>query len=132
MKLNKNFASKVGAELAILDKERPAQQVAEIAYVIGDVRGKTAVIVDDMIDTAGTLAAAAKTVREEGAARVYAAATHAIFSGDAFETLRAADFEEIVVTDTIPSLPAAPRTCACCRAPSCSQTRSGASSSMTP
>ena len=55
VKLNKKFASKVGAELAILDKERPAQQVAEIGYVIGDVRGKTAVIVDDMIDTAGTL-----------------------------------------------------------------------------
>ena len=59
VKLNKKFASKVGAELAILDKERPAQQVAEIGYVIGDVKGKTAVIVDDMIDTAGTLKAAA-------------------------------------------------------------------------
>ena len=102
VKLNKNFASKIGAELAILDKERPAQQVAEIGYVIGDVKGRTAVIVDDMIDTAGTLKAAAKTVREEGAARVYAAATHAIFSGDAYENLRTAALEEIVVTDTIP------------------------------
>jgi ribose-phosphate pyrophosphokinase len=102
VKLNKNFASKVGAELAILDKERPAQQVAEIGYVIGDVKGKTAVIVDDMIDTAGTLGAAAKTVKEEGAVRVYAAATHAVFSGNAFENLRSAGFEEIVVTDTIP------------------------------
>ena len=60
VKLNKKFASKIGAELAILDKERPAQQVAEIGYLIGDVRGKTAVIVDDMIDTAGTLKAAAQ------------------------------------------------------------------------
>ncbi|HEY2536573.1 MAG TPA: ribose-phosphate diphosphokinase, partial [Solirubrobacteraceae bacterium] len=102
VKLNKKFASKIGAELAILDKERPAQQVAEIGYVIGDVKGKTAVIVDDMIDTAGTLVAAAKTVLEEGATRVYAAATHAIFSGDAFENLAASGFEEIVVTDTIP------------------------------
>src|ERR1700751_1013273 len=102
VKLNKNFASKIGAELAILDKERPAQQVAEIGYVIGDVKGRTAVIVDDMIDTPGTLKAAAKTVREEGAARIYAAATHAIFSGDAFANLREAAFEEIVVTDTIP------------------------------
>ena len=69
VKLNKKFASKIGAELAILDKERPAQQVAEIGYVIGDVRGKTAVIVDDMIDTAGTLKAAARTVKEAGAAQ---------------------------------------------------------------
>ncbi len=102
VKLNKKFASKIGAELAILDKERPAQQVAEIGYVIGDVRGKTAVIVDDMIDTAGTLKAAARTVIEEGAARVYAAATHAVFSGDAFENLKSSGLEEIVVTDTIP------------------------------
>ena len=77
VKLNKKFASKLGAELAILDKERPAQQVAEIGYVIGDVKGRTAVLVDDMIDTAGTLRAAAQTVLDEGASRVYAAATHA-------------------------------------------------------
>jgi len=108
VKLNKKFASKIGAELAILDKERPAQQVAEIGYVIGDVRGKTAIIVDDMIDTAGTLKAAAKTVREEGAARVYAAATHGVFSGDAFENLKTSGLEEIVVTDTIPVSPDRP------------------------
>ena len=108
VKLNKKFASKIGAELAILDKERPAQQVAEIGYVIGDVRGKTAVIVDDMIDTAGTLRAAAHTVLDEGAARVYAAATHAVFSGNAYENLAASGFEQIVVTDTIPLRPGAP------------------------
>ena len=67
VKLAKKFAEKVGAELAILNKERPAQQVAEIAYVIGDVKDKTAVIVDDLIDTAGTLRAAAETVKDEGA-----------------------------------------------------------------
>src|SRR5213079_1654246 len=108
VKLNKKFASKVGAELAILDKERPAQQVAEIGYVIGDVKGKTAVLVDDMIDTAGTLKAAAQTVLDEGAARVYAAATHPVLSGDAFENLASSRFEEIVVTDTIPLRPGAP------------------------
>ncbi|HEY7836921.1 MAG TPA: ribose-phosphate diphosphokinase [Solirubrobacteraceae bacterium] len=108
VKLNKKFASKIGAELAILDKERPAQQVAEIGYVIGDVRGKTALIVDDLIDTAGTLKAAALTVKEAGAAKVYAAATHAVFSGNAFENLREAEFEQIVVTDTIPVRPGVP------------------------
>jgi ribose-phosphate pyrophosphokinase len=108
VKLNKNFASKVGAELAILDKERPAQQVAEIGYVIGDVKGKTAVLVDDMIDTAGTLRAAAQTVLDEGASRVYAAATHPILSGKAYENLAAAGFEQIVVTDTIPVRAGAP------------------------
>jgi ribose-phosphate pyrophosphokinase len=86
VKLAKKFAEKVGAELAILNKERPAQQVAEIAYVIGDVRGKTALLVDDMIDTAGTLKAAGQTVMDEGAARVYACATHGVFSGRAWRT----------------------------------------------
>ncbi|HEV7943801.1 MAG TPA: ribose-phosphate pyrophosphokinase [Solirubrobacteraceae bacterium] len=108
VKLNTKFASKIGAELAILSKSRPAQEVAEIGYVIGDVKGKTAVIVDDMIDTAGTLKAAAHTVLEEGAARVYAAATHAVLSGNAFENLADAGFEEIVVTDTIPIGPHLP------------------------
>src|SRR5688572_25559957 len=108
VKLNKKFASKIGAELAILDKERPAQQVAEIGYVIGDVRGRTAIIVDDMIDTAGTLRAAGQTVLDEGAARVFAAATHAIFSGNAYENIAASSFEQIVVTDTIPPRPGVP------------------------
>jgi ribose-phosphate pyrophosphokinase len=108
VKLAKNFASKIGAELAILNKERPAQQVAEIGYVIGEVAGKTAVIVDDMIGTAGTLKAAAQTVIDEGAARVYAAATHAVFSAGTYENLASAGFEQIVVTDTIPLRPGAP------------------------
>ena len=95
VKLAKKFASKIGAELAILNKERPAQQVAEIGYVIGDVKGKTAVLVDDMIDTAGTLKAAAQTVLDEGAARVYAAATHPVFSGNAYENLASSGFEQV-------------------------------------
>jgi ribose-phosphate pyrophosphokinase len=102
VKLAKKFAEKVGGELAILNKERPAQQVAEISYVIGDVKDKTAVIVDDIIDTAGTLRAAAETVKDEGARCVYACATHGVFSGNAWENLAAAPFEEVVVTDTIP------------------------------
>ncbi|HWF49363.1 MAG TPA: ribose-phosphate pyrophosphokinase [Solirubrobacteraceae bacterium] len=105
VKLNKRFASRIGADLAILNKERPSQQVAEIGYVIGDVAGKTAVLVDDIIDTAGTLKAAALAVRDAGARRIYAAATHGVFSGNAWQNLASADFEQVVVTDTIP-LPA--------------------------
>jgi ribose-phosphate pyrophosphokinase len=108
VKLNKRFASKLGADLAILNKDRPDQQVAEISYVIGDVEGKTAVLVDDIIDTAGTLKAAARAVHDAGAKRVYAAATHGVFSGNAWENLAAADLERIVVTDTIPLPPGAP------------------------
>jgi len=108
VKLNQKFADKIGADLAILNKERPAQQVAEINYVIGDVAGKTAVLVDDIIDTAGTLKAAAEAVSDAGARRVYAAATHGVFSGNAWENLAASRFEQIVVTDTIPIPPGAP------------------------
>jgi ribose-phosphate pyrophosphokinase len=108
VKLNKKFASEIGADLAILNKERPAQQVAEIGYVIGDVAGKTAVIVDDIIGTAGTLKAAAQAVTDAGATRVYAAATHGNFCGNAWENLAAANFEQVVVTDTIPLQPGAP------------------------
>lgn len=107
-KLNQKFAEKVGAELAILTKERPAHQVAEISYVIGDVRDRTAVIVDDMIDTAGTLRAAGQAVLDSGARQVFAAATHPVFSGRAYENLAAGQFEEVVVTDTIPLRPGAP------------------------
>ena len=108
VKLATKFKDKIGADLAVLNKERPAQQVAEIGYVIGDVKDRTAVLVDDMIDTAGTLKVAAQTVLDAGAARVYAAATHPVLSGDAYENLAAAAFEQIVVTDTIPLRDGAP------------------------
>src|SRR3954447_10037023 len=84
VKLTRKFAQKVGAPYALLEKERAAQEVAEIGYVIGEVKGKRAVIVDDIIDTGGTLAAAAQTVIDEGAREVWAVATHGIFSGSAF------------------------------------------------
>jgi ribose-phosphate pyrophosphokinase len=110
VKVARNFARKIGCHWAVMEKERPAQQVAEIGYVVGDVRGKTAVLVDDMIDTAGTLCAAARTVLDEGAARVIAAATHGVFSGPAFERLafEHSGIDRIVVTDTIPLRPNAP------------------------
>jgi ribose-phosphate pyrophosphokinase len=108
VKLNKKFADRMGAELAILDKDRPEHQVAEMGSLIGDVEGRTAIIVDDIIDTAGTLRAAGEAVLRAGAKRVYAAATHPVFSGRAYENLAAAPFEEIVVTDTIPLRSGAP------------------------
>ena len=108
VKLNHKFADMLGADLALMTKERPAQQVAEVGYVIGDVRGKTAVILDDIIDTAGTLIAAGQTVLDEGAARVFAACTHPVFSGPAYERLAESPFERVVVTDTIPLREGAP------------------------
>jgi ribose-phosphate pyrophosphokinase len=105
VKLNQRFADWIGADLALMTKRRPQHQVAQVGYVLGDVEGKTALIVDDIIDTAGTLAAAAQAVRDAGAKTVYAAATHALLSGEAFENLARAAFEQVVVTDTIP-LPA--------------------------
>jgi ribose-phosphate pyrophosphokinase len=103
VKVARNFARKVGCHWAVMEKERPAQQVAEIGYVVGEVAGKTAVLVDDMIGTAGTLTAAARTVLEEGAARVIACATHGVFSDPAYERLayESSGIERIVVTDTI-------------------------------
>jgi ribose-phosphate pyrophosphokinase len=102
VKLVRSFAHKVGTTYALMEKERPAQGVAEIGTVIGDVEGKVAVIVDDIIGTGGTLAAAAQTVFDKGARSVHAVATHGLFAGDAFATLEASPLDGIVVTDTVP------------------------------
>jgi len=97
------FAKKLDdAPLAIIDKRRQAHNVAEVMNVIGDVKGKTAVLVDDMIDTAGTISEAAKILRKEGARQVYACATHAVFSPPAIERLSSGVLEEVIVTNTIP------------------------------
>jgi ribose-phosphate pyrophosphokinase len=108
VKLNDKFAKVVGADLAIMTKHRPKQQVAEIGYVIGEVEGKTALIVDDIIDTAGTLCAAARAVMDHGAKAVYAAGSHGLFSPPAYERIAETGFEELVVTDTIALPPGAP------------------------
>ena len=97
------FASRLGdAPLAIIDKRRQAHNVAEVMNVVGDVRGKTAVLVDDMIDTAGTITEGARVLREQGARQVYACATHAVFSPPAIERLSNGCLEEVIVTNTIP------------------------------
>ncbi|MBI2634469.1 ribose-phosphate pyrophosphokinase [Candidatus Peregrinibacteria bacterium] len=99
----KKFADLLGADLAIIHKSRPAHNKAEVHHVIGDVSGRNCVIFDDMIDTAGSVAAAVKALRSHGAAdEVYLAATHAVFSDPAVERLSGAGFKEVVVTNTIP------------------------------
>jgi ribose-phosphate pyrophosphokinase len=97
------FAKKLNdVPLAIVDKRRSAHNVSEVMNVIGDVQGKVAVLVDDMIDTAGTITNAAKVLREQGAREVYACASHAVFSPPAVERLSSGVFEEVIVTNTIP------------------------------
>jgi len=97
------FAKKLDdAPLAIIDKRRQAHNVAEVLNVIGDVEGKTAVLVDDMIDTGGTISEGARLLRQEGAREVYACATHAVFSPPASQRLASGLFEEVIVTNTIP------------------------------
>lgn len=97
------FAKKLDdAPLAIIDKRRQAHNVAESMNVIGDVQGKTAILVDDMIDTAGTICEGARLLRKVGARQVYACSTHAVFSPPAIERLSQGLFEEVIVTNTIP------------------------------
>jgi ribose-phosphate pyrophosphokinase len=98
------YASRLELPLGIVDKRRDpfTPNKAEAVNVIGDVKGKKVVIIDDMIDTAGTLVEAAKAVKKAGAAVVYAAATHGLFSGEAIERIENSDLEQVFVTDTIP------------------------------
>ncbi len=88
--------------IAVIDKRREEHNESEVMHVLGDVEGKDAVIVDDMIDTGGTITNAAEAVKEKGAENVYICATHAVFSGDAVERLQDSVAEEVIVTDTIP------------------------------
>ena len=102
----RNFARVLGSPIAIIDKRRPRPNVAEVMNIIGEVKGKKAIIIDDIIDTAGTIVNAARAIKEKGAEEVYAACTHPVFSGPAVERLSKAVEEgvikEIIVTDTIP------------------------------
>src|SRR5689334_20668771 len=101
------FAKKVDAALAIVDKRRVEMNVAEIMHVIGDVNGRTCLVIDDLIDTAGTLVKTAAALIENGATQVYACASHAVLSGPAVENVRNSVIKEVVVTNMIPLNPAA-------------------------
>ena len=97
-------------DLAIIDKRRPRANESEVMHIIGDVRGKTCLLVDDMVDTAGTLCAAANALKRNGAVKVVAYCTHAVLSGNAIQNINASELDELVVTDTIPLRPEA-QTC---------------------
>ena len=99
------FAKRLGANLAIIDKRREVANVAEVMNIIGDVKGQTCVIVDDMVDTAGTLCEAARSLMEEGATAVHAAITHPVLSGPALKRISEAPLSQVIVTDTIPLRP---------------------------
>jgi len=99
----RHFAKKLKCDLAMIDKRRTAANVAKAMNVVGDVEGKDCVLIDDMIDTAGSLVEAASALKAHGAGKIYAAATHAVFSGPAVERIsNCHDFEQVIVTDTIP------------------------------
>ena len=103
-------AKALNADLAIIDKRRPKANVAEVMNIIGDIQDRTCLIVDDMIDTANTLCKAASALKERGASRVLAYATHPVFSGEAINRIASSDIDQVVVTDTIPLSDAA-KTC---------------------
>jgi ribose-phosphate pyrophosphokinase len=96
------FAKKIDAPLAIVDKRRIDVNVSEVMHVIGDVKGRPALVIDDMIDTAGTLVKTAEALLENGATKVFAASTHAVLSGPSVERITKSRIEEVVVTDSVP------------------------------
>ncbi|NOY13751.1 MAG: ribose-phosphate pyrophosphokinase [Deltaproteobacteria bacterium] len=97
------FAKRLNAGLAIIDKRRSGPNVSEVMHIIGDVEGKACVIIDDMIDTAGTLCTASKALQEQGATETYAFATHGVLSGPALERIDSSSLKQVVVTNTIPA-----------------------------
>ena len=101
------LAKQLGCDLAIIDKRRPKANVSEVMHVIGEIEGRNCVIMDDMIDTAGTLVKAAEVLKERGAGKVFAYCTHPVFSGPAIERIAGSQLDEVVITNTIPLTDAA-------------------------
>jgi ribose-phosphate pyrophosphokinase len=97
----RGFARRINASFAIIDKRRPSHNTAEVLQVVGEVDGRHCIIVDDMIDTAGTLVSVVHALKERGAERIYATATHALLSGPAVERLQDSPLEEVVITNTL-------------------------------
>jgi ribose-phosphate pyrophosphokinase len=101
------MAKQLGADLAIIDKRRPKANEAKVMHIIGEVEGRCCVLMDDMVDTAGTLCEAAGALKDGGAKRVLAYCTHPVLSGSAVDRIAASQIDELVVTDSIPLSPAA-------------------------
>lgn len=102
LKMARNYAKRLGAGLAFIDKRRPKQNVSEIVNVIGEVEEKNILLVDDMIDTAGTLTNAASALKERGALNIMASSTHPILSGPAYQRIEDSPIDKVLVTDTVP------------------------------
>jgi len=101
IKMARAYAKRLHADLILIDKRRPKQNVAEVMNVIGDVKGKNVIIVDDLIDTGGTFFNAIKALKESGAKEIYGACTHPIFSGDAIEKISKSELKKLIVSDTV-------------------------------
>lgn len=108
VKMGRAFAKRLGADLAIVDKRRPEPDKSEVMNVIGEVEGRNCIILDDMINTAGTICQAAVELKRRGAKRVIACATHGVFSGAALERLEASPIDEVTITNTLPQRAALP------------------------
>ena len=102
IKMARSYSKRLGASLAFIDKRRPSQNVAEVMNIIGEVEGKNALIVDDLIDTAGTLTNAAVALKDRGALSINACSTHPILSGPAYQRIEDSPIDEMLVTDTVP------------------------------
>jgi ribose-phosphate pyrophosphokinase len=102
VKMARAYAKRLNAELGLVDKRRPRADAVEVMNIIGEVEGRTCVIIDDLVDTANTLCEAARALKERGAERVVAFCTHPVLSGPAVERISKSVLDEIVVTDTIP------------------------------
>ncbi len=102
LKMARAYAKRLHADLALIDKRRPRQNEAVVMNIIGEVEGRNVILIDDMVDTAGTLTSAANALREQGAKEIMAACTHALLSGPAYERIEASSISKLVVTDTVP------------------------------